>query len=41
MPRLLQYTFAGIILGLLVGVPWAYTSWRVNSYRNVMTVLMP
>ena len=38
MSRYLSYTFAGIILGVLVGVPWTYFSWRHQQYRNFHVV---
>jgi hypothetical protein len=38
MPRFLCYTFAGIILGVLVGVPLTYTLWSRQQYRNFHVV---
>lgn len=38
MPRYLRNSFVTIILGLLVGVPWGYASWRHERYRNVHVV---
>ena len=38
MPRFVSYTFAGIVLGLLVGVPWEYSVWRNRQYRNFHVV---
>jgi tyrosine-protein phosphatase SIW14 len=38
MPRYLSYSFAGIILGLLVGVPITYSTWRTRNFRNFHVV---
>lgn len=38
MPRYLRFAFTCVILGLLIGVPWAYASWRNQHYRNVHVV---
>jgi tyrosine-protein phosphatase SIW14 len=38
MPRYLNYAFAGIILGILVGVPVTYCTWRNKQYRNFHVV---
>ncbi len=34
MSRSLRWIFTGIILGILVGVPWAYAVWRHQTFRN-------
>jgi len=38
MPRLLRLAFAGIILGLIVGVPLAYATWHAHQFRNFHVV---
>ncbi len=38
MPRFLSYTFAGIILGIVIGVPLTYTTWRNRQFRNFHVV---
>src|SRR4051812_48749204 len=38
MPHYLRCTFAGVVLGLIVGVPLAYVSWRTTHYRNFHVV---
>jgi tyrosine-protein phosphatase SIW14 len=38
MPRFLSYAFAGIIMGVLVGVPVTYCTWRNQNFRNFHVV---